>query len=395
MQVPLTELQSRMSRFRARMDASCPDWEVAAIFGRVNLFYFTGTIQDGMLVIPRNDSATFWVRRSLERALDESLFPSIKPMTGFRDAAGSLNPLPARVYLDAETVPLALYQRFHKHFPFAEVRSLDTQLGWVRAVKSPFELSLMEQAGRIHQRVLEERLPALLREGISEADLSAELLTAMIAEGHHGVTRFGTADNEMALGLVALGDSSLYPVFLDGPGGCRGMSPAVPLLGSRARKLNKGDLVFVDTGCGVEGYHTDKTLTYSFGRVPAEDVRVAQVKCVEIQDRIAALLKPGAIPSQVYETVLASLDTAFLINFMGFGNRKVKFLGHGVGLLIDELPVLAKGFDDPLQEGMTLAIEPKQGLKGIGMVGIENTFLVTPRGGRSLTGASPGLIQVL
>jgi Xaa-Pro dipeptidase len=395
MQVPLTELQSRMSRFRARMDASCPDWEVAAIFGRVNLFYFTGTIQDGMLVIPRNDSATFWVRRSLERALDESLFPSIKPMTGFRDAAGSLNPLPARVYLDAETVPLALYQRFHKHFPFAEVRSLDTQLGWVRAVKSPFELSLMEQAGRIHQRVLEERLPALLREGISEADLSAELLTAMIAEGHHGVTRFGTADNEMALGLVAFGDSSLYPVFLDGPGGCRGMSPAVPLLGSRARKLNKGDLVFVDTGCGVEGYHTDKTLTYSFGRVPAEDVRVAQVKCVEIQDRIAALLKPGAIPSQVYETVLASLDTAFLINFMGFGNRKVKFLGHGVGLLIDELPVLAKGFDDPLQEGMTLAIEPKQGLKGIGMVGIENTFLVTPRGGRSLTGASPGLIQVL
>jgi Xaa-Pro aminopeptidase len=95
----------------------------------------------------------------------------------------------------------------------------------------------MKQSGRIHQRVLEERVPALLREGITEAELAAELLAAMIAEGHHGVARLSSADNELALGLVGFGESSLYPVFLDGPGGNLGMSPAVPLFGSRTRKL--------------------------------------------------------------------------------------------------------------------------------------------------------------
>jgi Xaa-Pro aminopeptidase len=106
------------------------------------------------------------------------------------------------------------------------------------------------------------------------------------------------------------------------------------------------------------------------------------------------MLTPGAIPSRIYETVLKSLDADFLHNFMGFGNGRAKFLGHGIGLLIDEPPALAQGFDEPLREGMALAIEPKKGIEGVGMVGIENTFLVTPHGGRSLTGCSPGLIPV-
>jgi Xaa-Pro aminopeptidase len=79
---------------------------------------------------------------------------------------------------------------------------------------------------------------------------------------------------------------------------------------------------------------------------------------------------------------------------MGFGQRRVKFLGHGIGLQIDEPPVIAEGFDDPLQEGMVLAVEPKKGIPGVGMVGIENTFLVTPQGGHCLTGDSRGLIAV-
>ena len=79
---------------------------------------------------------------------------------------------------------------------------------------------------------------------------------------------------------------------------------------------------------------------------------------------------------------------------MGFGQRRVKFLGHGIGLVVDELPVIAEGFDEPLQERMTLAVEPKKGIDEVGMVGIENTFVVTPQGGRCLTGDSRGLIPV-
>jgi|GEM_PF-4329596 Xaa-Pro aminopeptidase len=69
---------------------------------------------------------------------------------------------------------------------------------------------------------------------------------------------------QMFLGNVCFGESSIYSSYFNGPGGNYGMSPAVPLIGSRYRRLQKGDLVFVDIGCAVEGYNTDKTTTYMF-----------------------------------------------------------------------------------------------------------------------------------
>ena len=392
--VPLIELQARMDRFRAHMASASPDWEITAVFGKINLYYFTGTMPDGLLLIPRDDEPIFWVRRSYERARDESLFPRIKPMESFRDAAAAFKKLPATVYLETEKVPLALYQRFQKHFPFAGFRSVDAAIGAVRAIKSPFELALMARAGEIHRRVLDERLPGMLREGMSEAELSADLYSLLIAEGHHGVARFAMFDTEIALGLIAFGESSLYPTAFNGPGGNYGMSPAAPLLGSRERLLKKGDLVFIDIGCGVDGYHTDKTSTCMFGQPLPGEAMAAHARCVEIQDQIASMLKPGAIPSVIYGTIMGGLDAGFLANFMGFGARRAKFLGHGIGLVVDELPVIAEGFDDPIQEGMVFAIEPKKGIPDVGMVGIENTFQVTPQGGRSLTGVCRGLIEV-
>jgi Xaa-Pro dipeptidase len=393
--VPLFELQSRMERFRAKMNTSNREWEIAVIFGKINLYYFTGTMQEGMLIIPRNEEAVLWVRRSYERALDESSFPTIKSMNSFRDAATTMITLPDTVYLETELIPLAMYQRFQKYFLFKHAKSLDVEVSMVRALKSTFELSLMEQSGRIHQRVLEEKIPAILREGISEADFACEIYAILIAEGHHGVARFGMFDTEILMGHIAFGESSIYPTSFNGPGGNYGMSAAVPGLGSRHRKLTKGDLVFVDVACGVDGYHTDKTSTYMFG-APIPDEAIAEHhRCVDIQNQIASMLRPGAIPSQIYKTVSESLDPAFVENFMGYGKRQVKFFGHGVGLIIDELPVIAQGFDEPMQEGMAFAIEPKKGIKGVGMVGIENTFLVTPNGGRCITGNSPGLIRVM
>lgn len=392
--VPLTELENRMKRFRTQMDKSNPQWEIAVIFSKINLYYFTGTMQDGMLIIPKNGDATFWVRRSYERALNESLFGKIKSMNSFRDAAGSISKLPDAVYLETEIVPLALYQRFQKHFPFKNVKPVDINIAAVRAVKSKYELELMRKSGKIHQHVLEDIVPEMLKEGMSEADLAAELFQVMIEEGHHGITRFGMFDTEIVLGHIGFGESSIYPSYFDGASGNYGLSPAVPVFGSRKRKLKKGDLVYMDIGCGVEGYNTDKTMTYMFGRSLPQYAIDAHNKCVDVQNEIAVMLKPGAIPSEIYKTIMNNLDKDFLENFMGFGNRRVKFLGHGIGLLIDELPVIAERFDEPLQEGMVFAVEPKKGIKNIGMVGIENTFIVTPRGGECITGNNPGLIPV-
>jgi Xaa-Pro dipeptidase len=392
--VPQSELSDRLRHFRAAMDSAHPGWEIAIISSNVNLYYFTGTVQDGILLVPRGGEAVLWVRRSYARATDESSFPQIRPMQSYRTAAAAMGTIPATGYLETEQVSLAQYQRLRKYFTFDEVRSVDGVIADIRSVKSPYERKLMERAGSIHRRVLEDLAPGLLREGMSEADFSAELYTVMVREGHHGIVRFGIAGAEIMLGLIGFGESSIYPTYLDSPGGNAGMSPAVPLLGSRDRKLKRGDLVFCDIGCGYHGYHTDKTMTYVFGGTLPDEVVAIHRKCLDIQDAIIPLLRPGAVPSEIYETVTADLGPAFLENFMGYGDRKVQFLGHGIGLEIAENPVIARGFDRPLAEGMVIALEPKKGIKGIGMVGTENTFIVTPSGGRSITGNNPGLIRV-
>jgi Xaa-Pro aminopeptidase len=135
-------------------------------------------------------------------------------------------------------------------------------------------------------------------------------------------------------------------------------------------------------------------MTYMFKKSIPEYAIKIHCKCVDIQNEIAELLKSDAIPSEIYNEIMNNLDTKFLENFMGYGNRRVNFLGHGIGLLIDEIPVIAEGFKEPLKEGMVFAIEPKKGIKNIGMVGIENTFIVTPNGGECITGSNPGLIPL-
>ncbi len=127
--------------------------------------------------------------------------------------------------------------------------------------------------------------------------------------------------------------------------------------------------------------------------LPDEAV-AAHNRCVEIQRHLVSLARPGAIPSEIYASVMENLDPQFLQNFMGFGDRRANFLGHGVGLQIDEMPVLADGFDEPLAAGMVLALEPKKGIPGVGMVGVEDTFVVGPDGAASITGTNPGLIPV-
>ena len=393
MKVPLIELEDRLNRFRARMDKTQPGWEMAAITGKVPLYYFTGTMPDGLLLVPYDGDAVFWVRQSYERAADESFFPDLRKMRSYRDVAVGTGKIPREVFLETDLVPIAQLQRMQKHLPFTHVKPVDAEVSAVRAKKSPYELSLMERAGKIHCHVLEDCVPGMLAEGIDEVTFGCDLYSLMVKEGHQGIIRFGRF-NEMLLGQIGFGTSSISPICVDTPGGVSGMHPSVPQMGCRERTLGKGDLVVIDIGCGYNGYQTDKTLSYMFGR-PVSDAAIQEhIRCVEIQDTMASMLKPGAIPSEIYRTIMAGIEPSFLTNFMGFGDRRVKFLGHGIGLWIDETPVIAEGFDEPLEEGMVFALEPKKGIPEVGLVGIENTFIVTHQGGRSITGKSKGLVEV-
>lgn len=388
------ELDTRLERFCFAMNNMHPEWDSALIVSRVNQYYFTGTMQDGLLVIKNDGQLFYFVRRSFDRAQDESPINGLYSMNSYRDVVAVLGSELGHAFVEKDVMTISILERLTKVFHTETLNALDRTLLMVRSIKSPYELYWMEESGKAHQAFLENVVPTMLKEGISEAELVGELFDAMVKRGYHGVSRFSMFQTEMVVGQVAFGENSLYPTSFDGPGGASGISPAVPLLGSKSRTLKKGDLVFVDIGFGMNGYHSDKTQVYSFHKRPADDVANAHIACISVQRRLAELLQPGAVPENIYNTVLNELNADFKQNFMGFGDRQAKFLGHGIGLHVDEWPVIANGCKEPLMENMALAIEPKKGIPGVGMVGVEDTFVVTVDGGRCITGGGRDIIEI-
>ena len=391
--VPASELEARLERFRRAMDAAHPGWEMAAVNHKVAMYYFTGTIQEGVLLI-RPQDAVFWVRRSFERACNESHFSDIRPMHSFREAAAFYGSAPKVMYVETKKATLDWERMLHKYFAFEELGSFDSVLQDLRMVKSEYELKQMEQSGAIHETVLDIVAPKLIHGGISEAQLAIALYSEMVQRGSHGTARFNQALGEEAVGIASFGKSGLVRTGFDGPGGTDGTCIAVQSIGNAFRKLQPGRLVYLDIPCGFDGYHTDKTVVYYYGDLAKDEqskhIIEAQQRCLELEQEVVRLMVPGEPIENLYLRTMDKFDNIYGDAFMNGG----KFLGHSIGLVMDEAPAIAKGFKQLLQPGMTFAVEPKIALPGLGMVGTENTYVVTEKGARSLTGSSHLLREV-
>lgn len=391
--VPASELEARLERFRRAMDAAHPGWEMAAVNHKVAMYYFTGTIQEGVLLI-RPQDAVFWVRRSFERACNESHFSDIRPMHSFREAAAFYGTAPKVMYVETKKATLDWERMLHKYFAFEELGSFDSVLQDLRMVKSEYELKQMEQSGAIHETVLDIVAPKLIHGGISEAQLAIAIYSEMVQRGSHGTARFNQALGEEAVGIASFGKSGLVRTGFDGPGGTDGTCIAVQSIGNAFRKLQPGRLVYLDIPCGFDGYHTDKTVVYYYGDLAKDEqskhLMEAQQRCLELEQEVVRLMVPGEPIENLYLRTMDKFDNIYGDAFMNGG----KFLGHSIGLVMDEAPAIAKGFKQPLQPGMTFAVEPKIALPGLGMVGTENTYVVTENGARSLTGSSHLLREV-
>ena len=392
--LPKEESDKRIQTLFTELNAYNPDWDTALIINRINQYYFTGTIQDGILILTRNGNVHFFVRRSFERAIDESPLKNIRPMQSYRDIRAFIDAGFGKTFIETECVPVAVLERIKKHFTLEEMVPLDRTITRIRAVKSAYELGFIEEAGEKHRRVLESIVPGLLKEGMSEAEFMADLYRAMVRLGHQGLIRFSSFQTEIPIGQMGFGESTLAPTNFDGPGGMLGMSPATPSVGSHDRLLKKGDLVFVDMAFGYMGYHTDKTQVYSFKGRLADEAQKLHKQCIKVEKATAALLKTGNIPSAVYTDIISKLSPELSRNFMGYNNKRAPFLGHGIGLFVDEYPVIAQGFDEPLCRNMVIALEPKTGVDGVGTVGVEDTYIVTDEGGRCVTGGGAVIVEI-
>ncbi|MDR0980646.1 MAG: Xaa-Pro peptidase family protein [Methanocalculaceae archaeon] len=394
LKLPKSESDTRLAHLFSALDTSDASWDTALVFGRVNLYYLTGTIQDGVLVLRRDGDVQFFVRRSFERAREESPLDAVYPMKSYRDMQDFLPADLGRTFIETDQVPVAMLDRLQKYFRLDAVLALDPVMLNIRAVKSPYELAFQKKAGRDHDVLLMEVVPEILREGMSEAQLFGELYRAMMDMNHQGVVRFAGFETEMQIGQAGFGTTTLVPTCFDGPGGMMGASAAIPSVGGRDRILAKGDMVFVDIGYGYCGYHTDKTQVYSFGGKLPEHALSLHEECIEVQKKAADLLAEGNIPSEIYADVLAGLSPVLAENFMGYGSRRVSFLGHGIGLVVNEWPVIARGFDSPLVENMVIALEPKAGVTGVGTVGVEDTYVVGRSGGECITGGGRPVLEL-
>ena len=385
-EVPKQELLSRLERFTNKMSTVYPNWELCVITGGVNMYYLSGTICDGVMLIKRDNESTLWVRRSFERALIESALDDIRPMKSFKEIAGTFHKLPDTVYIDMANTTLEWFNLFKKYMPFNNVLSLDSVLMSTRAVKSSYEIANMNRAGRNTDSIFRETLPALIKYGASEECLGIDLLKVFINRGFHGISRFNMRNVDSLVGHIAFGENSLYPSAFNGAAGIKGLCAAAPVLGSFGGLIKKGTLIYVDIAPGIKGYHVDKTVVLSYNKPQPKYVIKAHMHCLELERLAASMLKPGVRPCDIYDTATAAVNDEYKENFMGAKGRTVPFIGHGVGLNVDEMPVIARGFTEPLEENMTIAIEPKISIEGKGMVGSENTYLVTEYGGSSLTG---------
>jgi Xaa-Pro aminopeptidase len=116
---------------------------------------------------------------------------------------------------------------------------------------------------------------------------------------------------------------------------------------------------------------------------------------LDIQERIKTLATPGTPSGDLYTAAVEMAHQRGLgDNFMGVGDDRIRFIGHGVGLELDEFPFLAEGQQTELKAGMVVALEPKLIFPGKGVVGIENTHVVTPDGLEQLTHADQQIVCV-
>ena len=222
-------------------------------------------------------------------------------------------------------------------------------------------------------------VPEHLAEGMSEIELAGRIEAEARKRGHQGIVRMRLWGSEIFYGHLMAGPSAAVPSYMASPTGGAAVGPAVAQ-GPGFRPIQRNEPILVDYVFAHRGYLSDHARIFSIGPV-ADDLIEAHHAMLDIQQRVMRTARPGLESADLYHLAVdRARDLGYLSNFMGVGPKRVRFVGHGFGLELDEYPFLAEGQSLQLKEGMTVALEPKLVFPGIGVVGIENTHVVTAGG---------------
>ncbi len=382
---PREELERRISGLQSHLASREVD---AALIGQnIDLFYFTGSMQSGMLVVPASGQAIYAVRRVLERARRESGLEQIVPLESFRQlpdlvrqAAGAAT---RRIGLELDVLPVLVRDRITAGFSGVEWTDASPAIRGLRSVKSPYEVAKIRESAKLAALIVETAAQSL-REGITELDLAGRVEAAARRGGHQGVVHMRGWNQEIFYGQLSAGEAAAMQSFPDVPLAGEGPSAASPI-GAGRRRIVAGEPVVLDYVAVLDGYMLDQTRTLAIGALPDKFARAHDAAVAILRD-IQSAIRPGVTPQDLYRRSLERARALGVADaFMGHGALRARYLGHGVGLELDEWPVLAEGWTEPLQPGHVFCVEPKIVFPGEGAVGIEDQFAVTPEGAERLT----------
>lgn len=394
LRTPSTEIETRLKRLTKGMAESGMDGIL--FYEKMDRYYFSGTAQDTFLFVSQREEPLLIVRREEERARMESPLECIVGMNAVKDIPSLIidhqGRLPGKLGLELDVLPVKEYLRFKDLFPEASFADASKLISNLRKIKSPFEIDLMHYAGKIGDRVYRKGRE-ILTEGMTEIGFAGLLEAAAKAWGHEGLLRVRSINYEAYTWHVLSGESGGIVSQSDSPMGGMGLSPAFPV-GASLKVMKAREPILVDFGTCYQGYQADETRMFSIGKMKQKFID-AYKACREIHDLVLEETRPGADCEGIFlKTVRLAEKLGYLDNYLGPPGLQTRFIGHGLGLELNEMPFLASGHAYPLEQGMTFAVEPKMVFPGQGAVGIENTIAVTAKGSAILTPASQEIFQI-
>jgi len=378
----LTQTESQQRVFRLQEMLRNKNVHAALLVLPIDIYYFTGTRQNAILWIPANGQPVLLVRKSLSRAKEESPIADIRPFPSSKELASVFSEEYINIGMTFDALPVQQHTYYSRALPGRTFVDISMMIREVMSVKSPFELEQLKySAGKLAS--VFAGVPQFLKAGMRELDLSVEMEYRLRKAGHEGYIRMRAFNQELFFGL-AVSSGGVSSGFFDGPVTGKGLSSASPH-GASYDEIQVNRPILMDYVGVFNGYIADMTRMFVIGMLDPELQRAFDV-AINIQEMVRHAMQPGAICEELFLASASMAEEAGLGScFMGMPGEQAKFVGHGVGLELDQLPVLSKGFAVPLQANQVIAVEPKFVIPGKGVIGIENTFVVTDEGGSRLS----------
>lgn len=389
MLLPREEASLRIDRLHKAMAGAGIDGLLVA--DNADIFYLTGRVYAGFAYIPAGMAPLWFVRRPVELEGDGVVYIR-KPedMASHIVAAGLA--MPRRLGLELDILSFNQAERLRSVFPGAECVDTTPMMRAMRAVKTDFEVEQMRLSGLKHEQVY-RKIPKLYCVGMTDVELQVEIERISRLEGCLGVFRISGQSMEIYMGNVLAGRNADVPAPYDFAMGGRGLDPSIPG-GAAGEEIKEHNAVMVDLNGNFTGYMTDMTRVFAVGSLPQEAVDAHQCS-IDICRAFEREARPGVEARTLYEMCADMARERSLERYFMGHRQHAGFVGHGVGIEVNEWPVIAPRSRQILERNNTIALEPKFVIPEVGAVGIENTYVIEDTGARSLTNAPEEIVQLI